>query len=134
MDAQLFRHLKFKADHTISVATGFVALIVIYAWLRPYAYVIAVGSLAMLALVKLSHDALAKRELRVSQEVDAEVSGVLPVDLRRARINVLVAFVLLNVVASVGVVACLLTVLWWYRFVHGEMPSPSFQPSAYGGG
>jgi hypothetical protein len=111
MNAQEFRNALSTAEHTVSVASGFVALIVIFLWFRLVAYLIAITSLVLLGILKLLGDRFVKNETQLSQALDAQRSGFVQVDLDKSRMRVVVTAVLSNAVASICVVACLLTML-----------------------
>jgi len=115
MNAHRFRNVEFLLTHTFSVGVAFASLIVIYLWLRPYSFRIAIAALCCLGLLKRVHTFFASRQVDLSQSLEANLPGVTTRGVEQSRVVTLVIFALLNASASIGIVACLLTVMHWYR-------------------
>ena len=115
MNTQRFQSINFALNNSFSVAVGFLSLVAIYVWWRPYSFLIAMASLCTLAILKLVHSSLASRERSLTQSLEAGISGVTTTSVEQARFRALIAFALLNASASICGVASLLTVLHWYK-------------------
>lgn len=115
MNVDRFRYLEFMRTQLFSVAVGFVSLIVIYLWLRPYSFRIASAALCCLGLLTLAPTSFASRQLALSQSVEASLPGVTARSVEQPRVVTLVIFALLNASASIGIVAWLLTAMHWYQ-------------------